>query len=132
MLQFTKEVDYGLQLVIALAKSEQGELLSLRTFSKDSGISFLFLQRIAKKLKDANIIEAVKGAQGGYILKKNPLKISLKEIVEALEGEYAIVNCLRKKCQCQHEQNCSSVKIFKKINEQLISYLNKTMLADFI
>jgi len=132
MLQFTKEVDYGLQLVITLAKGSRGDLLSLRTFSKDSEISFLFLQRIAKKLKDANIIEATKGAQGGYMLKKNPLKISLKEIIEALEGNYAIIHCLRGKCGCKREKKCESRKVFKKINSHLVDYLEKTRLADFV
>ena len=132
MLQFTKEVDYGLQLVITLAKLDNKELLSLRNFSKDSEISFLFLQRIAKKLKDAGIIEATKGAQGGYLLKKNPLKISLKEIIEAIEGDYAIINCLRKKCGCKHEKTCESKKVFTKINDYLVGYLKKAKLADFI
>ncbi|MBT4121225.1 MAG: Rrf2 family transcriptional regulator [Candidatus Magasanikbacteria bacterium] len=132
MLQFTKEVDYGLQLVITLAKGSRGDLLSLRTFSKDTGISFLFLQRIAKKLKDANIIEATKGAQGGYMLKKNPLKITLKEIIEALEGDYAIIHCLRGKCGCKREKKCESRKVFKKINTHLTDYLEKTKLADFV
>ncbi|MFH1947544.1 MAG: Rrf2 family transcriptional regulator [Candidatus Magasanikbacteria bacterium] len=132
MLQFTKEVDYGLQLVITLAKLDNKELLSLRNFSKDTGISFLFLQRIAKKLKDADIIEATKGAQGGYLLKKNPLKISLKEIIEALEGGYAIINCLRGHCGCKREKTCESRKVFKKINSHLVDYLEKTRLADFV
>ena len=132
MLQFTKEVDYGLQLVITLAKGSRGDLLSLRTFSKDSEISFLFLQRIAKKLKDAGIVEATKGAQGGYMLKKNPLKISLKEIIEALEGDYAIIHCLRDKNRCKHEKTCESKKVFKKINSHLVDYLEKTKLADFV
>lgn len=132
MLQFTKEVDYGLQLVITLSKLDNKELLSLRNFSKDTGISFLFLQRIAKKLKDANIIEATKGAQGGYTLKKNPLKVSLKEIIEALEGDYAIIHCLRGKCGCKREKTCESRKVFKKINNHLVDYLEKMKLSDFV
>ena len=132
MLQFTKEVDYGLQLVITLAKGGRNDLLSLRTFSKDSDISFLFLQRIAKKLKEAGIIEATKGSQGGYTLKKNPAKISLKEIVRALEGDYSIIHCLRGNCGCKREKKCEAKKVFKKINDKLVDYLEKTRLADFV
>lgn len=132
MLQFTKQVDYGLQLVMTLNHLNKKELLSLREFSKDSKISFLFLQRIARKLRQAKIIDAVKGAQGGYYLLANLQKIKLKNLVEAIEGEYAVSNCLKKNCHCEKENNCTSRPIFKAVNEQLIDYLNKVVLADFI
>src|SRR3989339_1237669 len=95
MLQFTKETDYGLRFLTKLIKMPKGHLLSLRIFSKSAGISFLFLQRIVKKLKAAGIIDATKGASGGYFLKKNPKHLNVKDVVEALEGKCNLWLCFK-------------------------------------
>ncbi len=125
MFQFTKQLDYGLQLTLALLRLKKGELLSLRHFSEDSKISFLFLQRIARSLKQAGIIEANKGAHGGYYLKADPKKLKLKDIVEAVEGEYAVCDCLKNGCHCDKEKNCETRKIFCGFNKEIVNYLSK-------
>jgi len=130
MLQFNKEVDYGLQLILALMELKPSELLSLRKFSKDSHISFLFLQRIAKKLREANMIEAVKGAHGGYNLIVKPKKLTIKDVIEAIEGEYAVANCLKSLCHCPKEKTCRSQQVFKVINQHLIEYLDSLSIYD--
>ena len=131
MLQFTKEVDYGLQFIIKLSENMQN-LVSLREFSEESKISFLFMQRIVKKLREANLIESTKGSKGGYKLTKTPNKISLRKIVEAIEGEYAVVNCLKKNCHCSRESKCKSKEIFQGINLYLIKYLDSISLDEAI
>lgn len=132
MLQFTKEVDYAIQLVFALSGLKKSELLSLKKFSKEAKISFLFLQRIAKKLREAGLIESVKGASGGYKLAINFRKITVIEIVQALEGSCEIAGCLKAECKgnCSREEICFSRKVFKTINEKICQYLKNLKLAD--
>jgi len=136
MLQFTKEVDYGIQLISALAKLDKGQLLSLHKFTDDANISFLFLQRIAKKLRMAGLIMSVKGAQGGYKLNKDFKKINVKEIVEALEGECAVSNCLKTGCGCgcgcNRADTCCSKKIFKAINDKLMKFMEEMKVSEVI
>ena len=81
-----KETEYALRLLEAIEEGCSAEPLSLKTFAKDSGISFLFLQRIASKLKDAGIIRARKGKVGGYWLSRPRKAISIIDIIEAIEG----------------------------------------------
>ena len=132
MFQFTKEVDYGIQLISALRKLKSGELLSLRNFSKDAKISFLFLQRIVKKLREAKIVKSVKGAQGGYQLDKEFKNLTIKNVVEALEGEYAVTNCLKKGCYCPREGKCDSQKIFKLVNDKMCKMLGEMRVSDVV
>lgn len=132
MLQFTKEVDYGIRLLVALSKLKKENFLSLRSFSQASKISFLFLQRIAKKLREAGMIKSIKGAQGGYQLSVDFKKVTIKNLVEALEGEYAVVNCLKKGCECPNAVCCDSQKVFIEINKKLVSYLNNLKLSEVI
>lgn len=134
MLQFTKETDYGFQLMIALSKLKDGQVLSLRKFSETSKISFLFLQKVVRKLREAGLVKSNQGAQGGYSLKKPIDKIYLKDIIEAIDGECAVSSCLRsgRECRCMKEGDCDARKIFCKVNEHLVSYLERVKLSDCI
>lgn len=134
MLQFTKEVDYGLQLVVALAKLKKGEVLSLRKFANTSGISFLFLQRIVKKLREAVLVVSSKGAQGGYYLKKPADKIFLREVVEAIDGECVVSNCLSadEDCRCAKEKTCGARKFFTRVNDCMINCMEEMLVKDII
>lgn len=134
MLQFTKETDYGIQLLLALSKLKNGQVLSLRKFSAANSISFLFLQKVVRKLREAGLVKSSKGARGGYNLKKSLNKISLKEAVEAVDGECAVSNCLRQEpdCRCVKENNCGVKRVFCEVNEHFNSYLKKVKLSDSV
>ncbi len=132
MLQFTKEVDYSIRLLLALSKLKKEKFLSLHNFSEESKISFLFLQRIAKKLREAGLIKSIKGAQGGYRLNVDFKKITVKNLIEALEGEFAVVNCLKKGSECSRASGCSSQKVFVEINKKFVNYLKNLRLSEII
>lgn len=137
MMQFTKEVDYGIQLLTALSKLKKGALLSLRAFAKDTKLSFLFLQRIVKKLREAGIVKSVKGATGGYQLNKDFKKITVKEVVEALEGECAVADCLKPACcgtgcGCGREATCPSKKVFQAVNVKMCKMMAEMKLSEVV
>ena len=134
MLQFTKETDYGIQLLIALTKLKDGQVLSLRKFSATNSISFLFLQKVVRKLREAGLVKSNQGARGGYSLNKPLGKISLKKVLEAIDGESAVSSCLRagRQYRCMKEGDCGVKKIFCKINEHLVRYLKSIKLSDCV
>ncbi|MBI2436650.1 MAG: Rrf2 family transcriptional regulator [Candidatus Magasanikbacteria bacterium] len=118
MIKVSKQVDYAVQLLRALSKLKEGEFLSLRKFSKESTISFLFLQRIARSLKAAKIIDASRGIHGGYYFVLDPKKINMKQIVDAVDGNFGITACLRGQ-PCEREKTCTNKDIFHKMNIQV-------------
>lgn len=130
MFTLRKETDYALQLLKLL--SLHGEkYISLKQAATISGISFLFLQKIARKLRQANLIEAEQGVSGGYKLIINPKKISLKKIIEITEGKCGVLACLcSNNNACSNEKKCNVVKKFKKINTAVIKIFDKMKLSD--
>lgn len=132
MTYFSRQTDYALQLVSALSKMPTNELLSLKIFSIESNISFLFLQKIAQSLKKAKIIESVRGAHGGYHLARPASKITVRQILEAVEGSIGTTDCqtngLKK---CSKLKKCAIQCTMGKINEKMLSFLDETTLADF-
>ncbi len=96
MFALKKETDYAVQLLRYLGtKIPKGPpsgkiFVSLREFSEKSGISFWFLQKIARKLNLAGIIEAEQGVKGGYRLQVPKKALSLYRVFEIMEGKMAV------------------------------------------
>ncbi len=127
-LHLTQKVDYGLILLIALAKNAEQNKLSIKKIANESGISFLFLQKIAGLLQKAGLIKADRGKYGGYKLAKSPKKLSLKDIIEAVEGKVAIVPCLKSTSICKHKKSCDIRHGLAKINQEIQNtVINKTL-----
>lgn len=132
MIKLSKQSDYGLQLLGALADASLEHPLSLRSFSTERSISFLFLQRIASSLRKAGFIVAKQGSQGGYYLLRSLSDISVAEVVEALDGDLAIAACQKDGTSCAHESECNVKKGMTRLQQQLQSLLSTTSVADFL
>jgi len=132
MLAMRRETDYALQMIKLLIKANS-RVLSLNDIAVESKISFLFLQKIARKLRLAKIIKAHQGVAGGYTLNVEPKKTSILKVIEAIEGQSCLLACLNKKKNivcCGEKKNCVLKNKISKVNSQLIKILEKVKLSD--
>jgi len=131
-LHLTQKTHYGLFLLVTLAKNPD-QNLSIKTISKQNHIPFAFLQKIASNLQKGKIIKANRGKYGGYVLIKDPQKITLKKIIETLEGPVALASCLDPTChtKCNKEANCIIKNGLKKINNEIKNQLLSKKLTYF-
>ena len=123
-----RETDYALHFLRALSK-KRGDFVSLKTISIETGVSYLFLQKIARKLRQADIIESGAGVSGGYKLKVDPKKISLHKIISVIEGPCALWRCCGKK-GCVGSGTCPQTKKVQRINKKVEKVLEGVMLTD--
>lgn len=135
LFPFSQKVDYGLFLLTRLTKSKKP--ISLNTIAQENYMSFYFLQKIARQLRKGNLIESTRGKEGGYELKRKPEDISLKEIIECLEGPIAIVPCLRNFAPttdflCKREKYCMMKDSMRKMNTEMENILLEKNLNSFI
>ncbi len=79
MFSLTKKTDYGLQLMMVLAKKYKQGFVSLRQIAKEEKLPFKFLEQVVFLLKIANLVDSKEGKGGGYFLTKPPKKISMAE-----------------------------------------------------
>lgn len=129
-LHLTQKVDYGLIILISLARNSGDDHLSIKKIADQSHVSFLFLQKIAGLLQKAGLIKAERGKFGGYRLAKNPDQLNLREIIEALEGPIALVPCLKSldEQSCKHSTYCSIRPNMAKLNAEIQNnVINKTL-----
>jgi len=119
-----KKVDYGLSLLSWLAKHPDNRV-SLHQFSK-LGLPRAFTAQIARKLVTAKILSVKEGQGGGYIMAANPAKISLRHVLEALDGPISLVNC----APCPVREACHQKNFMRNLTSMLHETLAKKTLAD--
>ncbi len=125
MLSFRKETDYALQFMQYLAK-DITRTHSLKKFAIESGISFYFLQKIARKLAKARLISAVQGVNGGYRIEVNPKKLTLYRVIEVMEEGVRLLPCVGKmKYECKKGRSCEIKKIMAQLNVEISKVLQR-------
>lgn len=83
---------YGLRALVDMAAMGQGEPISLTHTAKRQNLSLNYLEQVFGTLRKAGIVLSIKGAGGGYKLAREASDITVKEILEALEGEFSIID----------------------------------------
>ncbi len=125
MFRLSKQADYAIQLLHRLSSLEKNEALSLRTFSDESNISFLFLQRIARELKLSEMINSKQGVQGGYFLIKKYKDISLLDVIEAIDKP-TFTPCVIDEKTCKFIHTCKIKNGMEKVQKKLVLVLKAT------
>lgn len=129
--RFRKKTEYGMMMVSMLAEQGQGGLVSVRTM-QEGGLPRSFLVKIARDLIKAKLIVAKEGRGGGYSLAKDPAKVTLKEVVEAIDGQIATASCLVHGSKaCPLADKCPHKSMMSKLTEEIGTILLKYKLSDF-
>ncbi|MCX7845302.1 MAG: Rrf2 family transcriptional regulator [Dictyoglomaceae bacterium] len=133
MFKISARLDCSLRALVLLGKTFKKEILSLNKISEREGISKDFLAQLMLDLKKANIVESFKGISGGYILKRPPSEINLKEIFEAVEGPLSIIECIHNsEGICKIQNICSPKKAWEYVEKKISEALESLTLEDLI
>lgn len=103
-MHITLETDYAIRIVECLARS--GRKMDAADISGHTDVPQRFSLKILRKLVHSGIIRSYKGVQGGYELAEAPQNITLRTVVEAMEGPYYFSRCLSEDYCCTHADGC--------------------------
>ena len=103
-MHITLESDYAIRIVYCLVKADRR--LDAHTISERSSVSLRFSLKILRKLVASGIVQSFKGAKGGYVLAKKPEDITMREVIETVEGPYRFSRCLDSEYPCTHGGSC--------------------------
>ena len=121
-MQLKNSTDYAIRIVCYLAAQER--MVSTSELSRKLNVSANYVPKIAKKLKNAKIVTACEGTNGGYMLAKQPENISLMDIISCVEETMAINRCLEEDCFCSRNLE-DTYKIHKILLSLQNTYNNK-------
>jgi len=110
----TLEADYAVRIVEMLSVSNKK--IDARTISAETQVPLRFSLKILRKLVAGGLIVSYKGAHGGYMLAREPGKITLRQAIESVEGPYMINRCQQDEYCCTHTTCCRFHQIYDEIS----------------
>lgn len=163
-MMFSTKAEYGVRVMVALAQRAaesptgeepvvgQGEgrpgragnqtpsLVSLAEIAEHDGLPLAYLEHLVARLRKAGLIESRRGSRGGYMLARAPSEITMAEVVEALEGSIAPIECISENADgsivCSRESDpthvCPTKLLWTRVRFAIVSTLVETTLADLL
>jgi Rrf2 family protein len=120
---------YGVRLMLELALHYGEGPILLKDIAGRQGISEKYLWQLINPLKTAGLVNSLRGARGGYMLGKAPEAVSLKEILQILEGSLCLVDCVDNPALCERSPSCISREIWGEASKNMQQTLEDTTLA---
>ena len=120
--------------LVDLAKFNSANPVSLRDISLRQGISLDFLEQIFSKLKRNDIVQSIRGTQGGYILNKQPNEIKLANIFHAVDETVKTVQCKKEsKKGCNGKASkCITHNLWDELETHINSFFENKSLEDLL
>ena len=133
-MKITQEADYALRMMCLLAKETAAGNVPVGAASLAEGVAVptRFGLKILHKLSEADFVKTSRGAAGGYSLNQDPEAITVKGVIEAIDGPIEINRCLSKTHTCLNNPNkdcCRLHHVFEELNGQLTERLNRLTVA---
>ena len=142
-MMFSTKAEYGVRVMVELARREGemgGNPISLAEIAETDGLPLAYLEHLAARLRKAGLVDSRRGSRGGYLLARPPAQITMAEVVEALEGAIAPIECISQgpdgRIVCSRESDpahvCPTKLLWTRVRFSIVRTLMETTLADLL
>ena len=123
---------YGVKAMVDLAIHYGDAPVSIKTISSRQSISEYYLEQLFSPLRKAKLITSIRGAQGGYVLAKEPKDITVGDILVVLEGPVSLSDCVMDEDICENSGKCVTKIVWEKMKKGIEDVINSITLQDMI
>lgn len=131
-MKLSTRARYGLRALAYLARKGPDATVQLSDIAAHEAVSEKYLEHLFRQLKAAGIVYAIRGAKGGYRLARDPESLTLLEIVTALEGPIAPVDCLEAPSVCERSSFCPTRGVWEELRELIEQFFASKTLAELV
>jgi Rrf2 family protein len=140
-MMFSTKAEYGIRVMVHLARSGDGRPISLGSIAEAEGLPLAYLEHLVQRLRRAELVQSQRGARGGYTLAREPEDITMAEVVAALEGEIAPIECLTEgpdgALVCVRDGDpghdpCPTKLLWTRVRGSIVRTLRELTLADLV
>lgn len=124
----TRRTDYAIRSCVFLAQQE-GESSKAVAIGEAMDIPKGFLHQVLQELQRAGLVSSRSGPNGGYALAREPERITIREIVEAMEGALSAQECALRGGPCHWANVCALHEVWSAAQQSLIDVLSESTLA---
>ena len=135
---FSTKAEYGIRVMAHLARHNGDDPISLCSIADAEGLPLAYLEHLAQRLRRAGLVESRRGAYGGYSLARPAEQIQMAEVVQALEGEIAPIECITADadgalvCAREGHSPCPTKLLWTRVQGSIVRTLNEMTLADLV
>lgn len=130
-MDISRKTDYALRMLAMLAE-EPERLLSVRTAAEEVNVPYSFARSIQHGLVQAGIVESLRGVHGGMRLKVNPSKVTIRQVVEAVQGPMVMNDCTALDGDCARRGTCCYHPLWAGAQALMRDYLDSVSLDDVV
>jgi Rrf2 family protein len=130
MLRLSREADYSLLAMMYIAARPAGQLAYRREIAAHYNIPKEFLAKVLQKLTRHGLIKSFRGMQGGYLLARDAGRITLGDVVQAVDGPVTLVTCQREGGRCPQEELCTVQGALLEVQREFQRILSGITLED--
>lgn len=133
-MRYTTKTEYGLVCLAHMARRNTQGAVTVKEISEKENFSPDYIEKILHTLRSADIVRSHQGKQGGFSLARHPSEITLKEVIEALEGATFDIFCepeVRDNIVCTHYGMCGIRPVWEKTRE-ILDHFYSTVTLEMI
>jgi len=128
-VRLSRMADYG-TVVMGYMAGDPSAVHTAKGIAEAVGVGQPTVSKLLKLLSRKGVVASVRGPRGGYRFSRPPERITLAEVVEAVEGTIALTECSGTACRCTLEPGCSVRRNWRQINRQLRTVLDGVTVAE--
>lgn len=139
---FSSKAEYGVRLMVELGRQASGQPTSLKSLAAAEKLPLAYLEQVVARLRRAGLVRSARGAHGGYWLARPAEEITMDEVVLALEGAIAPMECFlneqTERVLCSHaehggaDQHCATKLLWMRVQSGVVHSLQTTTLAELV
>ena len=139
-MMFSTKAEYGVRVMVELARRAGEDPIPLAEIAAHDGLPLAYLEHLVARLRKAGLVDSRRGSRGGYMLARSPTEITMAEVVEALEGSIAPIECISQAADgsivCSRESDlthvCPTKLLWTRVRFAIVRTLQETTLADLV
>ncbi len=136
---FSSRAEYGVRLMVELGRQAPGQPTALKALAGSEQLPLAYLEQVVARLRKAGLVMSARGAHGGYWLARPAEEILMDEVVTALEGVIAPMDCFTAehpdRILCSHEHDaghCATKLLWTRVQGGIVRSLQSTTLAELV
>jgi Rrf2 family transcriptional regulator, cysteine metabolism repressor len=143
-MMFSTKAEYGVRVMVELARRAGEDPIPLTEIAEHDGLPLAYLEHLVARLRKAGLVDSRRGSRGGYLLARPPGEITMAEVVEALEGSIAPIECISESADgsivCARESAgpgqpahvCPTKLLWTRVRFSIVRTLQETTLSDLV
>jgi FeS assembly SUF system regulator len=132
MIRITRQTDYGILLLSQMANRPLSEVHTAKQAAQESSVPLPMASKILKALAKGGLLVSQRGVKGGYRLALSPERISIGDVIQALEGPFGMTECSHHPGSCEREGSCPVQANWNRISVAMFDALDKIPLSDMV